>query len=71
VGGVDTPPPGVRWDGISTPPQREFILSVFHHQKIDYRPKHQTLFLILTVESAVETHLFGCFFGEIVYLDIL
>jgi len=58
IGGVLTPPsPAVRWDGCSTPPQREFILSVFHRQKKDYRPNHQTLFLILT-------GLFGCFFGE-------
>jgi len=38
-------------------PQREFILSVFHRQKIDYRPNHQTLFLILIVESAVVKHI--------------
>jgi len=52
-GGVDTPPTGspLGWLFNTPLPQREFILSVFHRQQIDYRPNHQTLFLILTVES--------------------
>jgi len=43
---------------VQHPPRGSSFLSVFHPQKIDYRPNHQTLFLILTVESAVVKHIF-------------
>jgi len=52
-GVLKPPPPKAIGMVVQHPPQREFILSVFHRQKKYYRPNQQTLFLILTVEAAV------------------
>jgi len=64
LGGCWHPPTRSPLGWLFNTPQREFILSVFHCQKIDYRPNHQILFLILTVQQLLNTSFWMLFGGK-------